>query len=61
MEGNIVLRDRGAIRIAWLFDTLGDSQPGGMFLDESVVRVSGPHPGFEETFDFCALADDLIG
>jgi hypothetical protein len=26
-----------------------------------VVRVSGPHPGFEEAFDFCALITSLIG
>jgi hypothetical protein len=27
----------------------------------TVVRVSGPHPGFEEAFDFCGLLTSLIG
>jgi hypothetical protein len=62
MDGHVVLRDRGLIETTYLFDSLGDSAPGGQFLqDPEVVRVVGPHPGFEETFDFCALADQLIG
>jgi hypothetical protein len=62
MNGRVVLRDRGAIRLSWSFDSLGDSEPGGEnFEFLGVVRISGPHPGFEETFDFCALADELIG
>jgi hypothetical protein len=60
--GRIVLRDRGAIRRTLLFDTLGDSAPGGVTLDEAVVRVSGPHPLFDMTEDeFCATIEDLIG
>jgi hypothetical protein len=62
MEGRIVLRDRGAIWRTVKFDTLGDSEPGGEFLEETVDRVSGPHPLFdadEETL--CALTHDLIG
>jgi hypothetical protein len=48
--------------LSWVFDTLGDSAPGGVFLEDPVVvRVSGPHPGFEEAFDFCALLISLIG
>jgi hypothetical protein len=57
--GNVVLRDRGAIRRTILFDTLGDDEPGGEFLEDLDVRVSGPHPGF--FVDFCAIASDLIG
>lgn len=61
-SGRVVLRDRGMITLSYVFDTLGDSEPGGEFLeDPAVVRVSGPHPGFEEAFDFCALLTDLIG
>jgi hypothetical protein len=59
-DGNVVLRDRGAIRYAALFDTLGDGQPGAVFLgdvNEPIVR--GPHPGFGEDFDFCAIASEL--
>jgi hypothetical protein len=62
MSGRVVLRDRGMITLSYVFDTLGDSAPGGVFLEDPVVvRVSGPHPGFEEAFDFCALLTDLIG
>ena len=62
MHGNVVLRDRGLIAYTYLFDTLGDDEPGGDWLGEPDVRVSGPHPGFflgeaEE----CALAMELIG
>jgi hypothetical protein len=45
-----------------LFDTLGDSQPGGVVLAETVDRVSGPHPLFEMDEDaFCDRVHDLIG
>ena len=44
MDGNVVLREAGAIWITIVFDTLGDSMPGGEVLDETVDRVSGPHP-----------------
>lgn len=61
-SGRVVLRDRGMITLSYVFDTLGDSEPGGVFLEDPVVvRVSGPHPGFEEAFDFCAFIADLIG
>lgn len=62
MDGNVVLRDRGAIWTRLVFDTLGDSEPGGETLEESVIRVSGPHPGFEQDEEaFCATVHDLIG
>jgi hypothetical protein len=62
MDGNVVLRDTGAIWTLQVFDTLGDSQPGGESLDETVIRVSGPHPGFEQDEDaFCATIHDMIG
>jgi hypothetical protein len=62
MTGKVVLRDVGLIETSYVFDSRGDSAPGGVFLEEpKLVRVVGPHPGFEETFDFCALADRLIG
>jgi hypothetical protein len=61
-SGRVVVRDRGMITLSYVFDTLGDSAPGGISLtDAVVVRVSGPHPGFGEAFDFCALLTDLIG
>ena len=62
MDGNVVLRDTGAIWTLQVFDTLGDSQPGGESLDETVIRVSGPHPGFEQDeAAFCATVHDMIG
>jgi hypothetical protein len=60
--GRIVLRDRGNIRRSFTFDTLGDSAPGGIVLDETVLRVSGPHPGFDLTEEqFCDVVVGLIG
>ena len=46
MSGDVVLRDRGSISFTYLFDTGGDDVPGGTFLEDISVRVSGPHPGF---------------
>lgn len=59
--GNVVVRDRGLIVFDQLFDTLGDDAPGGEELSVDVQAVHGPHPGFAEDFDFCALARELIG
>lgn len=57
--GEVVLRDRGRLTLRAVFDTLGDSQPGGILLEEEITGVSGPHPGLDT--DFCAIATDLIG
>jgi hypothetical protein len=59
--GNVVVRDRGVIRFTYLFDTLGDGQPGGVFGEETHVSVHGPHPGFAEDFPFCEIAAELTG
>lgn len=60
--GRVVIRDRGTIQRLVTFDTLGDGRPGGILLDEAVVRVSGPHPGFDMTDDeFCGMVESLIG
>ena len=62
MAGDVVLRDRGATWITIVFDTLGDSMPGGEVLDESVDRVSGPHPLLDmDEAAFCDMVDELIG
>ena len=56
-----MLRDRGAIRQTYLFDTLGDGTPGGILLDLLAERVSGPHSAFflsEE--EFCAVVTPLL-
>jgi hypothetical protein len=61
-SGRVVVRDLGNIAFSYVFDTLGDGEPGGEFLaGPEAVRVSGPHPAFLGTFDFCELADELIG
>ena len=57
-DGNLVVRDRGSIHFHALFDTLGDSTPGAIFLEDLGADVHGPHPGFE---DFCAIVTPLIG
>lgn len=46
MSGDVVLRDRGSLTETYLFDTGGDNVPGGTFLEDVSLRVSGPHPGF---------------
>jgi hypothetical protein len=63
MTGRVVSRDRGVIRETYLFDTLGDDTPGGIFLDSLDVRVAGPHPLFPLVFDeaaFCAIVQPLL-
>jgi hypothetical protein len=58
-DGEVVLRDRGAIRFSILFDTLGDDEPGGVLIEEFEPQVRGPHPGFNT--DFCEIVTELIG
>ena len=60
-NGKVVVRDRGVIRHTVLFDTLGDNQPGGIFLGETNTVVHGPHPGFADDFPFCEIAAELTG
>ena len=47
-EGNLLLRDRGLIRATFDFDTLGDDEVGGEFVQDVDLRVRGPHPGFDD-------------
>jgi hypothetical protein len=60
-SGRVLLKETGIVEFAYVFDTLNDGQPGGDFLFEEFVRVSGPHPSFSEEFDFCSFLDDAIG
>jgi len=57
-DGNLVLRDRGVVRQTILFDTGGDQDPGGTFVDLVNLRLSGPHQGFDR---LCDVAAELIG
>jgi hypothetical protein len=60
--GRVVLRDRGVIRHRLLFDTLGDSTPGGVTLEDTIIGVGGPHPGFDQSEDaFCTMVQALVG
>jgi hypothetical protein len=60
-SGRVLVRDRGAIRQTYLFDTEGDHTPGGIFLELLEERVSGPHPGFFMSEDqFCAVVTPLL-
>jgi hypothetical protein len=58
-EGNVIVRDRGALFHTYLFDTLGDGQPGGEFIEDTGFVAHGPHPSFDQ--DFCAIAAELTG
>ena len=60
-SGKVVARDRGVIRTRYLWDTLGDGQPGGVFLGILDNSVRGPHPGFADDFPFCEIAAKLTG
>jgi hypothetical protein len=63
MTGRVVSRDRGVFRETYLFDTLGDHTPGGLFLETLSLQVSGPHPllpGFFDEDAFCAIVRPLL-
>jgi hypothetical protein len=60
MNGDIVLRDRGVVRVTVIFDTLGDDMPGGEIVDVLIDDARGPHPSWDEE-EFCAIVRDTIG
>lgn len=53
-DGNVLFRDRGAIVETILFDTLGDDEPGGEFLEILDTTFHGQFPSVE---GFCAIWD----
>jgi hypothetical protein len=57
-DGNLVSRDRGVLRRTILFDTGGDQEPGGTFVELVDLRLSGPHESFGR---LCDVAAELIG
>jgi hypothetical protein len=57
-DGNLVARNRGVLRSTILFDTGGDDQPGGTFVDLVDLRLAGQHPTFDR---LCDVASELIG
>jgi hypothetical protein len=58
-QGNLLLRDRGAIRFTLDFDTLGDDTPGGVVVQELEPSVRGPHPGFDDA-TLCPVVVPLL-
>jgi hypothetical protein len=60
-DGRVVLRDAGSWWSTIVFDSLGDSAPGGEMTSETLGRVNGPHPGLDMDDEFCAMVEDLIG
>ena len=58
-SGRVVVKDRGVIQFRILFDTGGDDDPGGEFVDFLGFEVHGPHPGFST--NFCSFVGDLVG
>jgi hypothetical protein len=58
-EGNVVARNSGSVHVRYLFDTLGDDEPGGEWVADVDFRVAGPHPSID--LDPCDYAIELIG
>jgi hypothetical protein len=56
-KGKVLYRTAGLVVYSHLFDTLGDSQPGGTSLDFRTVKVVGPHPLLD--VDICDVAAGL--
>ena len=56
--GNLVARDSGVLSRTILFDTGGDDQPGGTFVDLVDLHLNGSHAAFG---NLCAIATQLIG
>ncbi len=57
--GAVRYRSAGNLVFQWVWDTEGDSVPGGFKLDEQFLRTSGHWTTFDA--DFCAIVDELIG
>jgi hypothetical protein len=61
--GNVVMRDRGAIKYRFLFDTGGDDEPGGEWLEFYDFSFAGQHEAGRIVAEGgpCALAEHLLG
>jgi hypothetical protein len=59
MTGQLVSRNRGVFQETYLFDTLGDETPGGLYLEQLGLMVAGPHPILDEE-SFCAIVRPLL-
>lgn len=57
--GEVVSRNRGSLHGSFLFDTMGDDEPGGDWIADVDFRIAGPHPDLGP--DLCPIAGELIG
>ena len=57
-DGNLIDRDRGVLQRTILFDTGGDDDPGGTFVDMIDLELRGKQAAFG---NLCSYATDLIG
>ena len=55
-DGKTLYVTAGVLIIKHLFDTVGDSMPGGTSLAADIVRVVGPHPLLD--VDLCDVAEE---
>ncbi|MFI7067360.1 hypothetical protein ACIBL3_40650 [Kribbella sp. NPDC050124] len=55
--GHRLLRDRGVVVLGAVFDTLGDSQPGGVLVVEDPPVFHGPH---SDDATFCGVVLDQL-
>ncbi|MDQ3455030.1 MAG: hypothetical protein M3513_06135 [Actinomycetota bacterium] len=53
-DGDVLYLTAGELTFKHLFDSLGDSQPGGTTLAFELVKVVGPHPLLD--VDLCDVA-----
>jgi hypothetical protein len=58
-SGKVRYRSTGNLVFSYVYDTGGDSAPGGDYISEDFVRTSGNWQTFDA--DLCAIADELIG
>ena len=60
-HGRTLLAEWGRLVRTTEFDTLGDSQPGGELVDETVLSSRGNWPTWEEDFDWCGFVERVVG
>lgn len=58
-NGKVVVRNNGSVYFSYLFDTLGDDEPGGNWIADLELRIRGPHPSL--LVHPCEYAVQLIG
>ena len=57
--GKVVVRNSGSVHVTYLFDTLGDEEPGGERVADVDLWIAGPHPSIFT--DPCEYAIELLG